>query len=245
MPGRGKGIKRRAGGPTAENTKRKKNFNQDPGEIVDILSGHDGAEPSSSDSEVWVFGDSLVRWAGERYGSKSINNADHKVIWDGKSETRSEELKSAIQRGLLKGYKPSVIIIHVGGNNVSSANTCKIISIVSKALKYLFSVFLNSIVVWTDILPRFNWRGTPNTLASAKMMDLKRKRINRKLKQTILQYEMGRALNHQNINRNNPHFYRPDGIHLSDHDNDAYLSKMMIAISTFTRDNSCKSLNMG
>lgn len=123
-------------------------------------------------AEVWVLGDSTVRWAGERAKQNSAKFADRSITWDGRSGMKVQDLHSAIQYGILKGYKPKMIVVHLGGNNLSSSNTCQIISILKKSLDYLFSVFSSTLIVWTFILPRLNWRNTPNTSASAKTMDL-------------------------------------------------------------------------
>ena len=47
--------------------------------------------------------------------------------WEGYSGLRAEELHSKIQFGLLTGKTPETIFIHVGGNNITSNHSCKII----------------------------------------------------------------------------------------------------------------------
>ena len=192
-----------------------------------------------------MLGDSIVRWAGERAKQKNLKFAERSVIWDGRSGMKVKELHSAIQHGILKGYKPKIIIVHLGGNDITSSNTCQIISVLTKSLEYLFSVFSNSMIVWTNILPRLRWRNTPNTPASAKTMDLKRKRINRKMRQITLQHELGRTLNHQAINRDTPGFYHSDGVHLSDVGIEMYLLSLEQSISSFFKNKTCKELNLG
>ena len=69
-----------------------------------------------------MLGDSLVRWAGERAKMKGQDNlglADLKVIWDGRQSMTVQGLRTAIQHGILRGNKPRIIVLHVGGNNVS------------------------------------------------------------------------------------------------------------------------------
>lgn len=189
-----------------------------------------------------MLGDSLVRWAGERAkikGKDNLGNADIKVIWDGHSSLTVQDLRTAIQHGILRGNKPYVIVLHVGGNNVSSSNTCQIAQILSGSIDYLTQTFPTAIIVWTYIIPRLSWRNTPNTPASAKVMDLKRKRINRKVKQIICKFTLGRVIIHD-IDRLTKGFYRKDGVHLSDVGNDMYLLTLSDAIQTFLSDKSVR-----
>ncbi|XP_053392992.1 uncharacterized protein LOC128555234 [Mercenaria mercenaria] len=235
MPGKRKASR----GPNTQAGAKRNRREQE--EVVEILAPEMEAQPAK---EVWVLGDSIVHWAGERAVARNAfkeNNMD----WDGKSGMTVQELHSAIQYSILQGKTPTIIVLHVGGNNISSSNTCQIISIIKKAIDYLFLNFPESIVVWTYILPRLNWRNTPNTLASAKIMDLKRKNVNRKIRNYILQHSNGRCLNHKSLNRETPGFFRRDGIHLSDVGNDMYILTLSEAINTFKREKDCKELHLG
>ena len=83
-----------------------------------------------------MLGDSLVRWAENRAQQRNQLNLqipDINVIWDGHPSLRVQGLQAAIQHGILQGNKPSIIVVHVGGNNISSSNICQISQILKRA----------------------------------------------------------------------------------------------------------------
>ena len=95
---------------------------------------------------IWVLGDSIVRWAGVQYHERARPSS---IDWSGYSGLKVEELHSKIQHGLLAGKDPKLILIHVGGNNITDTNTCKITRILQREIKYICDTFHDSLVVWT------------------------------------------------------------------------------------------------
>ncbi|WAR03311.1 hypothetical protein MAR_009869 [Mya arenaria] len=72
---------------------------------------------------------------------------------------------------------PLIIVINLGGNDLSSMELGEFKAHIFSDFKYIRSVFPTALLAWFDILPRLHWREVDD--ASAKPMDLKRKRANR------------------------------------------------------------------
>jgi len=72
---------------------------------------------------------------------------------------------------LLGPLPPKAILLHLGGNDVSSCPQKRIFNNIKHEIKYLREAFPEVILVWVDILLRLCWRsGSP--------LDKKRKRLN-------------------------------------------------------------------
>lgn len=198
-------------------------------------------------ADVWILGDSLVRWAEARAverGTPNLRQPGVHIVWDGVSSRGIQDLHSAIQYGLLQGQSPAMIILHLAGNNIDNTNTWKIIKCLIAEIEYLFLNFPEALIVWTYILPRLHWRNTTNDDNSLRTMDRKRKRINRHIKELILNRPNGRVVVHAEITRWTPGFFGQDGVHLSDVGYDMYLLTLQDAISLFLANLETKSVGL-
>ncbi|XP_053404632.1 uncharacterized protein LOC123552767 isoform X2 [Mercenaria mercenaria] len=197
MPGRGRGVRRKARNPTT--AKR---------QCIDLPE----APESDENTDIWLCGDSIVHWAGVQAvkTGKPDLKLDKKVGWYGirgmswSSFIHSLQLKIAFQK------PPSIFMIHLGGNDVSKFSLCRIFNLISKGLNYVASTFPECVIIWCDILPRLNW-GTGQIYKKA---DGKRRRINRFGRQKVLALPKGDVLS-IDIDTDTPGFYRLDGVHLS------------------------------
>ena len=164
--------------------------------------------------------------------------------WDGHSSMRVQELHSILQFGMLQGRCPSMIVLHLGGNNIDNMIHWKIVNKIRSNAKYIFCNFPSSLLVWTDILPRFYWKNTDNTFRALKLMDLKRKKVNRMIKGIVLEHSNGRVLVHGQIARQTPGFFDDDGVHLSTVGYHMYLFSLSEALSAFMRQVDLKVFNL-
>lgn len=193
-----------------------------------------------------MIGDSIVRHAGEtavKQGDPNLGLQNKHIDWDGQSSMRLEDLHASLQYALLKGWKPWMILLHLGGNNIDNTNTWKIVKKTEAEIKYIYQHFPDSFLVWTDILPRFYWRNTQNDEHSLKIMDLKRKKVNRRIRKFVLAHPNGRAIIHRNIDRRTPGFFAHDGVHLSVVGYYMYLHTLSEAVSAFL-DNTTKVFDL-
>ena len=56
---------------------------------------------------------------------------------------------------------PTWAILHVGGNNVVDTKMQKMKRIMKRDFNNLFKTFPNTLIVWSEILPRLTWKFAP------------------------------------------------------------------------------------
>lgn len=168
-------------------------------------------------SDIWIVGDSIIHWTAKRVESLERQNLrlDYLRVnmrWKGNRGMIWNDLGSQIQWiGLHRS--PAMIIVHCGGNDVVTTQIPKMRRIVSRDLKYLCQNFPDTLIVWSDILPRLTWKfAMPN--CNMKALDRKRTRFNLLGHQAVNRYQNGRILKHD-ITTDTPGLFRPDGCHLS------------------------------
>ena len=105
-----------------------------------------------------------------------------------------DDLKSKIQYILLQKAKPYMLIIHLGGNSVVDTKQRTITRKIETDINYLYSLFDETIIVWSDILYRFEWQGIGGS--EFKGMDSKRKYINRAGRKAVCKSSNGRIIIH-------------------------------------------------
>jgi hypothetical protein len=192
-------------------------------------------------TDIWIVGDSIVHWAGEQFHKRKHSQFSNKQIdWDGKRGLRVEGLHPILQLGFIQGKAPSIIIIHVGGNNIYNTNQNKIIRILKKEIAYLFRNFEKSLILWTFILPRLSY-SFGHQINDQRTMNEKRKRINKALLSYVLSFPNGRALNIKSIDETEG-FFHTDKVHLSLVGVEMYIDAISEAITQFLGSNTDKYL---
>lgn len=125
---------------------------------------------------------------------------------------------------------PSVILVHLGGNDLSKLTTLSMMAIIRKGLKYVRRAAPECHLVWVDILPRFDYRVLESAWES---IDQKRMRVNR-FGHAMMTKLHGHVLS-PDIDLETPGFFRPDGVHLSDVGNDMYIDALRDCIRSLIR----------
>ena len=180
------------------------------------------------------MGDSIVFWAGRRCRSLRMFNlnlqAGLQTKWQGRRGMRWFQFKSMIQWISLH-RTPKVIVIHLGGNDVIRTKFQKMRRIMKRDFKRLFALFPNTLILWSEILPRLEWKySRPNS--NIKATDKKRKRFNTLGRQMLRGHKNGRIIKHD-ITTDCPGLFRPDGCHLSDIGIALFCNTLQGAIETF------------
>ena len=171
-----------------------------------------------------MLGDSLLDWAGRRainlgQPNLTLDRLHIRIHWKGQRGMTWDLLRQKLQWVGLHQH-PSMIVIHLGGNNVLNTTVQKMGRIIRRDLKNITATFPSTIFVWSDILPRLKWKyARPNS--DLKAIDHKRHKINLKAHGIIQTFDMGRIIKHD-ITTDSPHLFRPDGCHLTDVGNDIF-----------------------
>ena len=151
---------------------------------------------------VWIIGDSIIRWAA---GSFAL---PRHVVWKGKSGARMGDLDLLLKS--IKGPTPSVIIFHIGTNDLVDVDEFCMRQRITVSLQTYVSQFSTTKVVWSDILPRIFYFGAKSQAAVEK----KRRAINRWAKSQCIRLG-AHCLPHPQFVWSETALYRFDGVHLS------------------------------
>ncbi|XP_055026206.2 uncharacterized protein [Misgurnus anguillicaudatus] len=164
---------------------------------------------------VWICGHSLVFWAEKRTTSPEfgmqlgMHRNSVRIWWKGVQGMTWKQLLPLLLQLKDNWPKPDLLIVHLGGNDISVTPPETFIETVQKDLTSLKSIFPKCLLVWSDILARQSWRDR----GDSKEMDIIRIAINDSIHQ-ILAKLGGSAVLHDNI-KPQLGLYRPDGVHLS------------------------------
>ncbi|XP_040905011.1 uncharacterized protein si:dkeyp-121d4.3 isoform X2 [Toxotes jaculatrix] len=173
--------------------------------------------PMSEPRNVWICGHSLVYWAESRAKSPEVGMqlgmepSKVAIWWKGIQGMTWSQLLPQLHQLKVTWPNPDVLIMHLGGNDLSTDSPTDLLASVKKDLTSMRSIFPQCVLVWSNILPRRVWRHS----ADSHEVDLVRTTVNRRI-QNIISELGGTSLTHDNIRcGTNTGLYRADGVHLS------------------------------
>lgn len=130
------------------------------------------------------------------------------IFWQGKSGLSIYGIQKMIRILLKYETPPTYLVLHVGGNDIGQEkvgflrNRCKII------IRSIQRKLPNTIIVWSQILPRSTYRRTDNV----KAMERSRHRINSSVAKLVLDMG-GKYIRHPDLFKNRADLYGNDGVH--------------------------------
>nr|XP_040035294.1 uncharacterized protein si:dkeyp-121d4.3 isoform X1 [Gasterosteus aculeatus aculeatus] len=173
--------------------------------------------PPSEPKNVWICGHSLVFWAESRAKSPEVgmqlgmDPSKVAIWWKGTQGMTWSQLLPQLHQLKVTWPNPDVLIMHLGGNDLSTDSPTDLLASVKKDLTSMKSIFPHCILVWSNILPRRLWRHSTDNHE----VDLVRTTVNRRIQNIVLELG-GASLTHENIRcGSNTGLYRADGVHLS------------------------------
>ncbi|XP_029282079.1 uncharacterized protein LOC115004560 isoform X3 [Cottoperca gobio] len=176
-----------------------------------------GIPNASEPKNVWICGHSLVYWAESRAKSPEVgmqlgmDPGKVTIGWKGTQGMTWSQLLPQLHQLKVTWPNPDVLIMHLGGNDLSTDSPTDLLASVKKDLTSMRSIFPQCVLVWSNILPRRVWRHS----ADNHEVDLVRTTVNRRI-QNIIAELGGTSLTHDNIRCGaNTGLYRADGVHLS------------------------------
>ena len=98
------------------------------------------------------------------------------IAWMGVRGLGWTGFRREIEAKVLFSDSPKLIIIHLGGNDLTLLTTVQIKRCIREEVRYLREAFSETVIVWIDILPRRVWRGAVD---GSNVVDRKRNRLNR------------------------------------------------------------------
>ena len=183
---------------------------------------------------IWIIGSSLVVKASEHsrirpLGSDlGLEQLGYRLMWVGMSGMKVFDVVPLVHTMINLFGLPSIIFIHVGGNDVGAVS-CGNLLFDLKFMLYVVSNMLPSTqVVFSSILPRLSCRFSGNLRA----IDVMRKRINRGVK-SYLKKSGGFSVVYTDFEDKYPSLFNEDGVHLSFIGNDIFLHSIQSALEQF------------
>uniref|UniRef100_A0A3Q2GFG1 Uncharacterized protein n=1 Tax=Cyprinodon variegatus TaxID=28743 RepID=A0A3Q2GFG1_CYPVA len=175
------------------------------------------AEMISEPKNVWICGHSLVYWAESRAKSPEVgmqlgmDPSKVTIWWKGVQGMTWSQLLPQLHQLKITWPNPDLLIVHLGGNDLSTESPTDLLASVKKDMTSIRSVFPHCLLVWSYILPRRVWRHSPDSHE----VDLVRTTVNRRIHNMVSELG-GNSVTHENIRCGaNTGLYRADGIHLS------------------------------
>ncbi|XP_045202245.2 uncharacterized protein LOC123555718 [Mercenaria mercenaria] len=166
------------------------------------------------DSDVWILGDSIPYWAGVRArttGKPNLRLPGKTIAWRAVRGLRWQTLRNCIEASVLLASPPKILVINLGGNDLTSRSILQIRNVIEREIKYFRAAFPDTVIIWVDILPRRKWQGA---LKSWKTIEFKRRRINRWGRYLVSCKGRYDSLSHD-IDVETE-FWLRDGVHLND-----------------------------
>lgn len=191
------------------------------------------ADGRRKQKQVWICGHSYVFWAEKRALERSfgpqlgIPLEDAELHWLGKSGMTWDQLTPTLLHTRRLLGAPDILVVHLGGNDLGTASNLDIINRMKKDLGHLKQIFRNSILVWSNIVPRKVW----NQEVPHKLMEKSRRRVNREIGFFVKDIG-GSVIKHDSLVPESPGLFHLDGVLLSESGTDVFNLDLLSVLET-------------
>lgn len=191
------------------------------------------ADGRRKQKQVWICGHSYVFWAEKRALERSfgpqlgIRLEDAKLHWLGKSGMVWDQLVPILLHTRRRLTDPDILVIHLGGNDLGTASNLDVMNRMKKDFGLLKQIFKNTILVWSNIIPRKVW----NQEIPHKVMERSRRILNEEMGY-FMQYIGGTVIQHDLLVPDSPGLFHLDGVLLSQSGTDIFNLDLQSALET-------------
>jgi len=184
---------------------------------------------------VWIVGSSIIthafREARCTYDGTSlgIERNNYRVWWQGKGGLRWDGLVPRIEYLLSFEDPPDILVIHCGANSIGQINLFDFRLTIYYTLEYLRSILPNTKFVWSQMIPRLDWKYSYD----CKAMNLSAARLNNYAASLVIRMG-GFYIRYPEITWHSPELFS-DGVHLSSLGNNFFLyhlQRVLLSISS-------------
>ncbi|CAI5763300.1 susceptibility gene 101 isoform X1 [Podarcis lilfordi] len=191
------------------------------------------ADGRRKQKQVWICGHSYVFWAEKRALERSfgpqlgIRLEDAKLHWLGKSGMTWDQLIPSLLHTRRRLTDPDILVVHLGGNDLGTYADYDIIRQMKKDIIHIKITFKNSILVWSNIVPRKAWSQD----MSHEFMEKSRKRVNREIG-SFMERIGGIIIKHDSLVPESPGLFHLDGVLLSASGTDVFNLDLLSVLET-------------
>ena len=188
---------------------------------------------------MWVLGSSIVKEAfiaaRRRPGGVNLglSNLNVSIWWQGKSGMVASQIKPHIITMLKYEEPPTFLVIHVAGNDLGNIKVGYLRNQLKSIIRWIKNSMPHTILIWSQILPRTDWRYSSNRAAMSKA----RYRINNSVADFIVK-SGGKYIRYPDI-KPNSYFLKQDGVHLTDLGNNIFLNTLQGGLEFFIHYGFC------
>jgi hypothetical protein len=122
---------------------------------------------------VWILGSSFVYWAHRRACVRPVGRDlglrryGVVVSWHGFRGLRVDGVQSEIQQLLNYKPRPTIILLHVGANDLTKLKSVQLILNLKSVIDWLLSKLPGLTIIWSHMLYRLRWQGARNLKSRA------------------------------------------------------------------------------
>ena len=158
-----------------------------------------------------------------------LRKGEFNLWWQGKGGLRMKSTSGFIKNLLNYEEPPAALVLHVGGNDIGQLPLKQLRKDMLTLLNELYMLLPNTIFIWSQILPRLQWRNE----ISHRALEKCRVRLNSFAATKVLQ-EGGRYIRYPEIVEEDTGLFC-DGVHLSHVGNDIFLYRIHQALQIFSK----------
>ena len=179
-----------------------------------------------------MFGSSIVKnaflEARKRPGGVNLGlgRIGVEIWWQGRSWLRVSQARRQIRSLLKVEDMPNIIVIHMAGNDIGQTKVGFLRIEIKNFLNWLAELMPETAIVWSQILPRTQWRFSQNLVA----MENVRVRLNSSIASFVVN-SGGHYVRYPDIQASKT-FLCEDGVHLTPLGNNVFLNTLQGALET-------------
>ena len=188
-----------------------------------VISGH---------PQIWILGDSIERRAKERAAAthRLQLGTPYTIQWHGQGGARIEDVERMVDNRLMFSAPPSLVVLHLGTNNIGQMDACSCRAAIKTALGTLRVRMPQALILWSSILPRIVYHGKrPTGSTSQEALEGVRVSLNNYARRQANRMGNASVIIHD-IDRSNHNMFIRDGVHLSDQGSDILIASFALAI---------------
>ncbi|XP_013922156.1 PREDICTED: uncharacterized protein LOC106549117 [Thamnophis sirtalis] len=147
---------------------RKRAVNQKRTSVITVVPSAEGVgNLPPKPKEIWICGNSVILASKKRAQSHpqglqlGISPSRANVFWHGIEDMMWTQLMPALHEIYHSRSPPSVIIIHLGEDDLFPENNTSVIISMKNDLGILKRAFPDAVIVWSSLLPRRIWKYDP------------------------------------------------------------------------------------
>lgn len=183
--------------------------------------------------KTWILGSSIIRnaFVRARQSPEGVNlglsRIGMELLWQGFGGLGTLDLMPKIRNLSKVEDSPDFIVIHVGGNDLGTVKVGFLRNRIKNIIRKILDMHPNVRIVWSAILPRFEWRYAHNCDA----IETARLRINSSIGAFVIKMG-GHYIKYTDIEMNKL-LFKNDGVHLSETGTDIFLNTLQGSLELF------------